>query len=488
MPVILSKSKYLSGLQCPKLLWRLIHDKENIPPYSEGTQAIFDQGHTVGFLAQSLFPGGVSIPREATSKEKLSLTQKALHTGKPIYDATFSAGGAYAQVDILAPDGTQWDLVEVKSSTSVNDINLHDLSLQRYACEAAGLNVGKCILAHINNQYVRQGDLDLHQLFILEDQTSEVASSVQSVPDRLSELQQVLASKAVPEMPIGPHCSAPYGCVLQGDCWAFLPEHSVFDLYRGGRKAWSLFEDNVLSMSEIGSRISLSGTQAVQLAAVQTGRAQVDKPAIRQFLKGLAYPLWLLDFETFQTAVPLYDGTKPYQQIPFQFSLHRLDGPRTKPQHQFWLAEGRDDPRPGFLAKLKGALGAGGDILAFNISFERARLSELARQYPEHTDWLEHTNSRFVDLITPFRGFAYYHPDQHGSCSLKAVLPALTGKGYDGMEIAEGRAAARAFLRVEHGEMDPEEKQRVRKHLETYCEQDTLGMVWILDALDQQSE
>jgi hypothetical protein len=386
------------------------------------------------------------------------------------------------------PGGRKWDIVEVKSSTSAKEVNLDDLSLQRHACEAAGLQVGKCKLVHLNNQYVRQGELDLQQLFVLEDLTRDVATLVADVPDNLKEMRRILAASPEPDIPVGPHCSDPYDCIFQGDCWSFLPEHSVFDLYRGGQKSWTLFKDDVLSMSDIGSRISLSRTQAVQLAAVQAGRAQVDKPAIRQFLKGLTYPLWLLDFETFQSAVPLYDGTKPYQQIPFQFSLHVCETPKAEPVHHAWLAEGSDDPRRGFLDALRGALGSDGDILAFNISFERARLNELARQYPDQVEWVASTNSRFVDLIKPFRDFAYYHLDQHGSCSLKDVLPALTGKGYDGMEIAEGRAAARAFLRVEHREIAHEEKRRVRKHLESYCEQDTLGMVWILDALGELSK
>ena len=189
MARILSKSKYLSGLQCPKLLWHLIHDKDNIPPYDEAAQAVFDQGHSVGFLAQSLFPGGIEIPWETPPKDKLSLTRDALKEGKPIYEATFSAAGAYAQVDILVPNGDQWDIVEVKSSTSVKDINLHDLSLQRLACESSGLQLGRCVLCHLNNQYVRQGELDLQQLFTLEDVTSEVDELFPSVSDRLREMQ-----------------------------------------------------------------------------------------------------------------------------------------------------------------------------------------------------------------------------------------------------------------------------------------------------------
>lgn len=483
MAVSLSKSKYISGLQCPKLLWRLVHDPDSIPLHSAGIQAIFDQGHNVGHLAQSLFPGGVSIPWEAPPKEKLQLTREALPTGKPVYEATFSAGGAYAQVDILVPQGERWDIVEVKSSTSASDIHLHDLSLQRHACEAAGLPVGRCMIAHLNNQYVRQGPLELHKLFALEDLTDKVAPLLPDVVGRLEKMKQDLASETVPVVAIGPHCTNPYTCILKEECWAFLPEHSVFDLYRGGKQAWGLFDEQILSLGEVGSRITLSRQQQVQLAAVQTGQPQIDKAYIQHFLQGLTYPLWLLDFETFQTAVPLYDGTRPYQQIPFQFSLHVINTPGEQPVALAWLAEGKEDPRPGFLAALRSTLGSEGSIIAYNAGFERGRLAELARQFPEHSDWLESINGRWVDLLTPFRDFAYYHPDQHGSCSLKDVLPALTGKSYEGLEIAEGSAAAREFLRAEHGGSSEEERQRIRTNLQAYCGQDTLGMVLILKAL-----
>jgi hypothetical protein len=484
---IISKSKYLSGLQCPKLLWCLVRDKENIPSYSEATEAIFEQGHQVGVLAQQLFPGGISIPWEAPPSEKLALTQEALRAKKPIYEATFSAAGAYAQVDILVPDGARWNIVEVKSTTSVKDINLHDLSLQRHACEAAGIGVGKCILAHLNREYERQGELDIDKLFTLEDVTAEASELLKHVPAHLRQMNGVLTSDSMPETPIGTHCSDPYACVLKERCSAFLPEHSVFDLYRGGRKAWDLLEVNTLSMSEIGERIDLTDKQAVQVASVKAGQPHVDKPAIREFLQGLNYPLSFLDFETFQSAVPKYDGTRPYQQIPFQFSLHVVDSLGATPVHHAWLAQGQEDPRGEFLATLQQVLGSEGDIIAYNIGFEKARLKELGVQLPVESKWVEQINARFVDLITPFRDFDYYHPEQHGSCSLKYVLPALTGTGYAGMEIADGTAAVRAFLRVEHADVSPEERAATRADMEAYCEQDTLGMIWILSRLDEVS-
>jgi hypothetical protein len=315
----------------------------------------------------------------------------------------------------------------------------------------------------------------------------EVQQLLPDVPERLRVLQQELASPTEPIVAIGPHCSDPYDCVLQSECWSYLPDHSVFDLYRGGTKAWELFQKGVMDLKNSASHADLSDKQRIQVQAVRTGNPQVEAAPIRAFLSSLQYPLWFLDFETFSTAVPLYDGTKPYQQIPFQFSLHVVDAAGATPVHHGWLAEGSADPRPGFLDALQSVLGNPGDIVAYNIGFERGRLNELANHFPNQSDWLEDTNRRFVDLLTPFRQFAYYHPDQHGSCSIKDVLPALTGKGYDGMTIAEGSAASWAFLKVEHGETEPDDRNDTRRALETYCEQDTLSMVWILHALENEA-
>jgi hypothetical protein len=475
-------------MQCPKLLWRQVHQPETIPAHSEATQAIFKQGHEVGELAQSLYPDGISIPWETPPAEKLALTKSALQQGLPIYEATFSSSGAYAQVDILVPDGDSWNIIEVKSTTSVKGVNLHDLSLQRYACESSGIQVGKTILCHLNNEYVRQGALDIHQLFALADRTVEVQQLLSDVPERLRVLQQGLASPTEPLVAIGPHCSDPYDCVLQSECWSYLPDHSVFDLYRGGTKAWELFQKGVMDLKDSASHADLSDKQCIQVQAVRTGNPQVEAAPIRAFLSSLQYPLWFLDFETFSTAVPLYDGTKPYQQIPFQFSLHVVDAAGATPVHHGWLAEGSADPRPGFLDALQSVLGKPGDIVAYNISFERARLNELGRHFPQHAAWLAETNERFVDLITPFRQFSYYHPDQHGSCSLKAVLPALVGQGYEGMDIAEGSAASREFVRVEHGDVDSDDRNATRRALEVYCAQDTLSLSSIIQEIDRLSK
>ena len=214
-----------------------------------------------------------------------------------------------------------------------------------------------------------------------------------------------------------------------------------------------------------------------------SGQPHVNQHALAEFLSGLEYPLHFLDFETFGTAIPLFDSLRPYQQIPFQFSLHVVRAPGAKPEHVMFLADGRHDPRPEFMLRLRDAIARTGSIVAFNAAFELGRLRDCCEALPNFAPWLKGVANRVVDLLNPFRSFHYYHPDQEGSASMKAVLPALTGRGYEGLAIQEGATASLEFLRITFGEVSEVERQRVRRQLEEYCGQDTEGMIWIVDAL-----
>ncbi|MFC1861244.1 DUF2779 domain-containing protein [Chloroflexota bacterium] len=190
-----------------------------------------------------------------------------------------------------------------------------------------------------------------------------------------------------------------------------------------------------------------------------------------------------MDFETFNPAIPIYDGTRSYQQVPFQFSLHVVNGPVTEPKHYGFLGDGIEDPRPAFLTELKSILSNNGNIVVYNQSFEKGILSELGRAFPEYADWIQETCDRVVDLYSPFRSFSYYNPAQQGSASIKKVLPALTGKEYTGLSISKGDDASLAFFNMAMGNCTDEEKTKTMKDLEEYCALDTEGMIWIVDEL-----
>ena len=239
----------------------------------------------------------------------------------------------------------------------------------------------------------------------------------------------------------------------------------------------------VLRLADIPEDYPLSDKQAIQRATAISGQPHIKQIQIQTFLNNLRYPLHFLDFETFSTAIPMFDGTRPYQQIPFQFSLHIVREAGARPEHHKFLAESRNDPRSEFMRQLKSAVEPDGSIVVFNASFEKGRLKECAEVLPEYAAWAAAVNGRMVDLLNPFRGFHFFHPDQCGSASMKRVLPALTGKNYESLEIQEGGAASREFLRVTFTDASESERSRVRRALDEYCGQDTEGMVWILDAL-----
>ena len=481
----ISKSKYIAGLQCSKLLWYNYNARDQIPPYDEATQAIFEQGHRVGELAKSLFPGGVEVQgSHAEFEEVLGRTAELLTLRKPLFEPAFRYGNAYARADILSPAGRdRWDIFEVKSSTGVKEVYIHDMALQKYTYTGAGLDIRKCVLMFIDNTYERVGELEPDRLFAREDVTSQVNELLPKVGENLENMLGVIRLKNSPDIPIGPRCSDPYDCPLMSLCWEFLPETSIFDLSRIGNRAFDLLKKGITGIADLPGGFRLSETQQKQVSALKTGRPHVDRRAIAGFLGKLAHPLFFLDFETFATAIPLFDHVRPYQQIPFQFSLHVVKKPGEEPEHFGFIAEGNGDPRPEFLARLFPLLRESGSIVSYNAAFEKRILEEACQLFPEYAGPWKSAERRFVDLLAPFRSFHYYSPEQKGSASMKEVLPALTGRGYEEMEIADGGTASREYLRVTFGDVTPEEKANVRNQLEKYCGLDTSGMIAIVGAL-----
>jgi hypothetical protein len=249
-------------------------------------------------------------------------------------------------------------------------------------------------------------------------------------------------------------------------------------------KAFELINDGVTDILKIDDSIELSDKQKIQIQSLRSKKEYIDKEGIRSFLETLEYPLYYLDFETIGTAIPLFDDVRPYQQIPFQFSLHFQESPKSKLEHKSYLADGKEDPRPELLKLLKMYLGNEGSIITYNASFEKGRLNESTKVFTSYNEWNQKIQDRIIDLLDPFKAFYYYKYKQEGSASLKSVLPALIGKGYEGMEIADGGTASNEYLRVTFGEdVTEKEKNKVRNNLEEYCGLDTYAMVEIIEKL-----
>ena len=482
----ISKSKFLQGLQCPKLIWSAYNAKHLFPEVDAALQAVFDQGHEVGAFAKQMFPNGIEIDADPTDFEgAIQLTQKHLPSRRPVFEATVSANGGYARADILNPVGNdQWDIIEVKSTSSLKEVHIPDLAFQAWVFTEAGIKIRRCVLCHINNAFIRHGEINPKEFFTLHDVTAEVADFSRDIEQQVGEMGKTIRAAKCPEIQIGKQCDTPYTCSLHEHCWSFLPPQNVLDLYFDTKgRGWELLKRGVLRIAEIPDDYPLSDKQEIQRATAISGKPHVKPTQIRTFLNNLQHPLHFLDFETFSTAVPMFDGTRPYEQIPFQFSLHIVHKVGAKPEHRKFLAEGRNDPRSDFMRQLKSAVEPDGSIVVFNAPFEKGRMKECAELLPEYKSWVAAVNGRIVDLLNPFKAFNFYHPNQCGSASMKLVLPALTGKDYKSLEIQDGGAASREFLRVTFGKVSESERNRVRRALEKYCGQDTEGMVWILDAL-----
>ncbi len=482
----ISKSKFLQGLQCPKLIWSSYNAKHLFPTVDDALQAVFDQGHEVGAFAKRMFSNGVEIDTAPTDFEgAIQLTQKHLASRRPIFEATLSANGGYARADILNPVGkNEWDIIEVKSTTSLKDVHIPDLAFQAWVFTEAGITIRRCYLCHINNQFVRHGEIDPKEFFTLRDVTAEVTEFSRDLEEQVSQMGTTIRAAKCPDIQIGKQCDSPYTCALHDHCWSFLPPHNVLDLYDDKKgRGWDLLKRGVLRIADIPAGYSLSAKQEIQRTTAISGKPHANPIQIQTFLTGLQYPLHFLDFETFSSAIPLFNGTRSYEQIPFQFSLHIVREAGAKPEHHKFLSESRNDPRAAFMCQLKSSIKPLGSIVVFNAPFEKSRMKECAEALPQYASWVTGVNGRIVDLLNPFKAFNFYHPDQCGSASMKLVLPALTGKDYRSLEIQEGGVASREFLRVTFGDVTESERKRVRHSLEKYCGQDTEGMIWILDAL-----
>ncbi len=491
MSIRLSKSTFIKGLQCEKALYLLKFQPQLRDKISAQQQAIFDQGTNVGELAQELFPGGInpgtSLPKNYN--KCIADTQELINNGTGvIYEAGFMHDDVHCFMDILVKMDDGWHAYEVKSSTQVHPVNYWDAAIQYRVMAGTGLNIVSISIVHINNQYVRMGELDVHQLFAIEDVTSNVMDLQEDVSAKLKQLKAMLASGQVPDIDIGPHCFDPYDCDFRGECWKHIPEYSIFNIaVMQGHKKWELYRQGIIRLEDIPADAPLNGKEWQQVHAELNQTITINDVAIKDFLSELTSPLYYLDFETYNAAVPMFDHCRPYQQMLFQYSLHIQSAIGEEIVHKEFLADTDGDPRIPFVEHLIKDIGSGGDIVVFNQAFEKTRLKEIARDFPQYALEIEDIIFRLVDLMRPFQSRQYYDPGQRGSYSIKKVLPSLVpGFSYDGLDISDGGSASIAFRQLYH-EKDAEKIRELRKNLLAYCKMDTKAMVEIMGVLGEVS-
>ena len=495
----LSKSRYTKAIQCPKILWMDNHMPECFDS-SVLNQSVLDNGSQLGDMAMAYYGDFVEVAFSETGKQSmLEDTQCYLEAAQQgrgprnIAEASFAYDGNFCSVDILRIEDDGVHLVEVKSSTHIRDIYLHDMAFQCWVLEKCGLKVKTASLMHMNSKYVRHGEIDLQQLFVPIDCSDTVFSMLPQVEANILAFKETADQEDEPATEICPNCKSPYPCGYRQWCWRDIPSPSVFDLARiQTSRAFDLKDQGVLTYEQIEeSGIKLSPRQKVQVDCELNNVEYVaDVPAIREFLDTLTFPLYFLDFETFQPAVPLYDGCTPYMQIPTQYSLHVLRGAEAPLEHFEFLAPSTGDPRRSVAERLVADIPFGSCVLAYNMSFEKGRIKEMAEAFPDLSDHLLSLVDGMCDLLVPFqRGYCYYHA-MGGSNSIKAVLPALfpndSQLDYHGLTgVHNGAEASAAFENL--ASMSPEQEERTRNYLLKYCELDTLAMVKIWQKLVELS-
>ena len=488
MPFALSKSRYCNAVQCPKMLWLKTYMPEEFDD-SCMNEAVLQTGNEVGDLAMGIFGEYTEVPF-GDLKEMIRITEELILQKTPVIcEASFSFDGLFCSVDILRNLGrNRVELYEVKSSTSLHEIYLEDVSYQAMVLTKLGYHVTRACLIHLNKEYVRLGDLALNELFTTEDLTDIARSRQDIVEEKIAFLKAYMRKRKEPDQPIGVHCFTPYACGFFPHCTKELPKPNVFDLRNTQLNTRiRYYEQGLISFADLQACGNLKKNPAMQVKyELEDLPDLIQKPAIQQFLDTITYPLYYLDFETFQPAIPLYDCCSPYNQIPFQYSLHYQKKKNGKLYHREYLAKPHEDPRRGLAEQLCRDLPEDVCVLAYNMAFEKARIKEMAGLFPDLAPHLMSIFNNMKDLMIPFQQRAWYNRAMQGSYSIKYVLPALYPDDpeldYHSLEgVHNGHEASDAFKQMHS--MNADTLQEYRRYLLKYCELDTYAMVKLLNRL-----
>ena len=493
----LSKSKLMAFRQCPRRLWLEVHCPE-LRLDSEAAQARFNAGYEVGDVAQRLYdPAGSGVLIDAKRDgyaEALARTRQLLGTNQPVFEAGFSAAGTVAFADVMLPvsQGSQlaWRMVEVKSSTAVKDYHRDDVAVQVFAARRAGVALQSVSVAHVDATWIYPGGGNYAGLLTEVDLTAETFGRDLEVQDWVTAAQQVVSLDAEPVRETGPHCTTPFECGFRQHCEAGKPKAEFPVAWLPRVQAVSLKSHlasaDVVDMRDVPDAL-LTATQLRVKQQTVAGIPYFDSVATTRWLQQHQPPLYFLDFETIQFAVPRWAGTSPYQQIPFQFSLHILAPSGDLGQASFLDLSG-GNPSAAFAEALVRACGTTGAVFVYNAGFETARMRELGLRYPHLQTALQRISARVVDLLPVVRSH-YYHPRQEGSWSIKKVLPAMVPTlRYDELEgVQDGGGAMEAYLEAISPGTTPERKAAIEQQLQAYCGLDTYAMVRMWQVLAGQS-
>lgn len=486
--IYLSKSKYCKAKQCNKELWLLKNNPEVATEIDK--QAILDNGTEVGELARGIFGEYINVEYNEDLSIMIKQTTELLNNAPNIItEASFNYNNNFCSIDILRNDVDGLEIYEVKSSTAVKDIYLDDISYQVYVLIKLGYHIKKASIVYLNGQYVRQGDLDLNKLFNIEDVTEIAFNKQDEIQNKLTEIEEYMKQEIEPKQDIDKNCFKPYKCEFWEYCTRHLPENNIFKIreMREEQKI-KLYKKGIYDFKDVlNEDINPKYKQQVEFEVLNKS-AILDKEGIKNFLDKLYYPLYFLDFETYQQAIPRYDGIRPYMQIPFQYSLHYIQDENSEIQHKEFLAVAGVDPRRGLAEQLVRDIPTNACVLAYNMKFEKMVIKDLVKVFEDLREHLMKIYDNMQDLMIPFYERMYYCKELQGSYSIKYVLPALFPNDeqldYHKLPVVHNGSEAMSVFATLHLK-SKEEQEFIRKGLLEYCKLDTLAMVKIWEKLKE---
>ena len=482
----LNKTDILAGLQCEKHLFLRKNHPERAK-INDSPAAV--TGRVVQEHARREFPDGVLVERHHRDVDPLTQTRQLMQDSS--IQTIFEAGFRYQDdqetlevfVDVMERTKQGWVLTEIKSGTRVQDKHIDDVTIQALILARSGIPITRYNLMHINPDFRYQGDHDYSQLFLREDITDSVRAHLADIASRLSDLE-LLVSAQEPVKQIGSHCKNPFPCPFMRYCESIGPRYPVYGLPNGADAARKLIGQGIIDIRDIPPDFLTSETQQRVRNITIQGQAEL-LPGAKQILAGIEYPRYYLDFECIQFAIPIWKNTRPYDQLPFQWSCH-IESADGKLLHAEFLDVSGDDPRRAFAKSLLEVCATQGPIIVYNQAFEKRIIRELARMFPDLSDALYALNERIFDLLPVVRK-NYYHPDMKGSWSIKKVLPCLVPElRYESLgTVQDGTMAQAVYLDIISGKRSGNECEKLKKDLLAYCALDTLAMVRIVEKMIQ---
>lgn len=486
----ISKSEYMLFLKHPAWLWLKKNDKKKLPPIDDDLQARFDEGYVFESFVEKLFPGAIKVGFN-NYNEYLSLPQRTksvLSSGaKVVTQAGFETLDTTCICDLMVKNNDEtFNLYEIKSTTSAKTEHEYDLAFQIEVLEKNNIIVDKIFIIHVNSDYVRNGEINVKELTKITEVTQEVRDLKEFTKNNIVKALQTANQKECPDISPSKASFGAFGEWLEiYKTLVEIEEYSIYHLCApGADKIGQLENLGIKKLIDIPEDFKLDVKQQRQVQATKNNDVLVNKDLIKEFLDKLEFPLYFLDYETLSSVIPLFDGLGPYKQLPFQYSLHKLERPDSQPEHFEYLHKNDENPVNDLTRALKTQIGVSGTVLVWYEGFEKSCNELMGKVSREHEQFYNQLNDRIIDLMVPFSTGAYAHKDFYGSASIKKVLPVLIPElSYKDLDIHAGGAAQRLWMDVAlHGKRQ-DEKEKIFADLLKYCELDTLAMVRIYQFL-----